>query len=525
MKAFGCKLSILLCILLSVSCAGGHKKLIAVSQCSIDEWRDQMNSEMRREAFLHPGLEIEIFSSPDDSQKQISDIESFIDRKVDLIVVSPNDEISLRPVVEKAYDAGIPVLLVDRKVDTDKYTAYLGGDNLEVGRQAAEYIVNCLPSGGNLIMIEGLERSSASKERRASFLSVMTRHPEISIVADLVADWNKDKARMLVDSLDLGNQKIDAVFAFNDRMAIGAWESLRRDDILYVGVDALLDEKVGISRIEDGTLDASFLYPTGGDKAIHTAWCILTGQPYARETVLQTGMVNKANVRMMRLQAMHIRDLDQKIEFLNGRLSDAFKSYRVQRTFLWILCGLIFLSIALCIVVFHAYKVKHRLSSTLKSQKETLERQRDELAEQKEMVERQRDLLEEERDKQIEAGLVSASSSKEDEGATEGGSVFYKRLIQIIDEQMENTALTVDVLGAEVNLGRVQLYRRCKAACGLSPNELIRTQRLNRAYKLLHDSDMTVSEVAYSVGFSSPSYFAKCYKDQFGKNPTDSQKN
>lgn len=517
------KLSLVLCLLATVSCKDKDIKLIGVSQCSSDEWRDQMNSEMKREAFLHPELHLEFRSSDDDSQKQIEDIEYFISKKVDLLIISPNEETTLIPIVEKAYTAGIPVVLVDRKVDTDKYTAYIGGDNLEVGRQAAEYISDHLPCGGNLIIIEGLEKSSASKERKAAFLHGIASNPKIKIVADIVADWQRDKARSMMDTLDLGGKKIDALFAFNDRMAIGAWESLRQNEILYVGVDALMDESVGLSKISDGILDASFLYPTGGDKAIHIAWSILNNQPYEKETILQTGLVNQSNVHMIRLQSIHISELDQKIELLNGKLNDFLQLYTTQRKFLLILFVLMVVLLVMSEVIYLAYRSNAKLNGKLKKQKEILERQRDELAEQKEMVERQRDLLEEERDKQIEARLATEQNREEEATATiEDG--FYKRLIQIVDDNMDNTALSVDVLGAEVNLGRVQLYRKCKASCGLSPNELIRTQRLNRAYKLLHETHMNISEVAYSVGFSSPSYFAKCYKDKFGKNPTDSQK-
>lgn len=503
------------------SCNKAEKKIIAVSQCSSDPWRDQMNAEMHREAFLHSDIALEIHSVNDDSQQQIRDIESFIERKVDLIIVSPNEEKTLRPVVEKAFDAGIPVVLVDRKVDTDKYTAYIGGDNLAVGRMAAEYIVSKLPKGGNVMEIEGLASASASKERKMAFRQVMAGHPEIHIVADIVADWQQQKAKEILDTMTLDVSKLDVVFAHNDRMAIGAAQSLKRKDILYIGVDALLDPDVGLSRIEDGTLDASFLYPTGGDKAIHIAWCILHGMPFARETIMQTGIVNKANVRLMLLQAVHISELDSKIEFLNQKLADYFRQYSAQRAMLWILFWFIVVTCALCAVIMYAYHVKHKLNRKLMMQKQIVEQQRDQLAEQKEMVERQRDLLEEERDKLIEASLASA----EETAVTNREDPFLKKLLEIIDENMENEDLSVDALGAEVNLGRVQLYRKCKAACGMSPNELLRTTRLNKAYKLLRETNLTVSEVAYSVGFSSPSYFAKCYKDQFGKNPTDSQKN
>ncbi len=126
------------------SCTGERKKIVAVSQCSMDEWRNQMNEEMQREAFFHTDLDVEIHSTPDNTQQQIADIESFIRRGVDAIVVAPNEWEPLRPVIEKAYDSGIPVVLIDRKINSDKYTAFVGGDNVDVGRKAAHYILRCL---------------------------------------------------------------------------------------------------------------------------------------------------------------------------------------------------------------------------------------------------------------------------------------------------------------------------------------------------------------------------------------------
>lgn len=526
---------LLIITLVITSCSGGHRKVVAVSQCSMDEWRDQMNEEMRREAFFHTDLDVEYHSTADNSEEQIHDIESFIERQVDLIVVAPNEEEALRPVIEKAYDAGIPVVLIDRRANTDKYTAYVGGDNVEVGRQAAKYIASKLPNGGNVVEIEGLASSSASQERKEGFHEILDSYTDIHIVADVVADWQRQKALSIMDTLStsLSPSQIDVVFAYNDRMAIGTYESLKKKGIennhlVFIGVDALMNDTIGVGRIEDGTLDASFLYPTGGDKAIHTAACILNGLPYQREQILQTSIVNKANVHLMRLQADHIGEQDMKIEFLNNKLDDFFKQYSAQRVLLITFIILVVVVCALLAVSIHGYNTKHKFNLKLQHQKDILKKQRDELAEQKETVERQRDLLEEERDKLIDT--LTPVLSHGDDNPEEGNSAlveddpFLKKLQQVIDKNFANSDLTVDMIGAEVNLGRVQLYRRCKAACGMSPNELLRTSRLNKAYQLLRDKDMTVSEVAYAVGFSSPSYFAKCYKDLFGKNPTDAQK-
>lgn len=524
--------------LLFMACTGNERKVVAVSQCSINEWRDQMNEEMRREAFFHTDLNVEYHSTADNSEEQIKDIESFIERKVDLIVVAPNEEEALRPVIEKAYDAGIKVVMIDRKANTDKYTAYVGGDNVDVGRQAAKYILNKLPNGGNIIEIEGLASSSASQERKIGFHEVIDRHPEIHIVGSAVADWQKKKAYSVMKELGkkLGDTRVDIVFAYNDRMAIGAHDCFNENinkvsfpEPLFIGVDALMNDSIGVGKIEDGTLVASFLYPTGGDKAIHTAACILNNQPYEREQIMQTSIVNKSNVHLMRLQAEHIGAQDKKIEFLNTKLDDFFKQYSAQRALLYTFIVLVIVVCTLLAVSIRGYNTKTKLNIKLAHQKDILQKQRDELAEQKEIVERQRDQLEEERDKLMEKNIAPTLEEEKEFEVTQNaengtsagdGALFLEKLSKIINKNLDNPDLTVDMIGAEVNLGRVQLYRKCKAASGMSPNELLRTARLNKAYQLLKDTDKTVSEVAYSVGFSSPSYFAKCYKDLFGKNPS-----
>lgn len=527
-------LNILLMFLLMglfLSCAGERKKIVAVSQCSMDEWCNQMNEEMLREAFFHTDLDVEIHSTPDNTQQQIADIEGFIQRKVDAIVVAPNEWKPLRPVIEKAYDAGIPVVLIDRKINSDKYTAFVGGDNVDVGRKAAHYIHDLLPHGGTIIEIEGLASSTSSQERKQGLHEVLDSLPNIRIVADVVANWQRQRAFDVMDSIGpcIANQPVDIVFAYNDRMAIGARQAFEKAQKagklslssmpLFIGVDALLDDTLGIGRVEDGTLEASFLYQTGGDKAIHTAACILNGLPYERDQVFETCLVNRGNVHLMRIQANHIKEQDGKIEFLNDRLDQFFKEYSAQRILLWTFFILVILLMALIVMGVRFVRVKHRMNAKLQYKNELLQRQRDE--------------LEAERDKLIEAQMTAAEKHEievemeQSEQRIERGEGFLpqdQRFIDkfnaILQQHMDNSELTVDMLGAEMNLGRVQLYRRVKALTGHSPNELLRIARLTRGKELLQDGLHNISEAAYAVGFSSPSYFAKCYKDHFGQPPT-----
>lgn len=523
---------ILLAIMMTfASCNRSEKKIIAVSQCSVDEWRDQMNKEMLREAFFHSDMQVEIYSTPDNSQDQIDMMEKFIERKVDLIVVSPNESEALRPVIEKAYDSGIPIILIDRKINSDKYTAFIGGDNIEVGRLAGKYIAELLNGKGRIIEIQGLKGSSSSQERHIGFHEVIDKYSDISVISTFHADWQEKKAEAIMDSIGDSIGDYDIVFSFNDRMAIGAKNSaIKRGSHLanvpYIGVDALLDQHVGIGRIEDGTLNASFLYQTGGDKAIYIADCILNGKTFKRDNIFQTSIVNKSNVHIMNIHASHIDEQNGKIEFLNAKLDDFFKDYESQRI---VLVTFIIITILVCVQLFisiRAYTAKARLNKKLAMQKQILESQKNELSEQKEKLERQRDELEAERDKLMEMQGHAEHSDKDItcDDTNEENSHFMEKLLRVIDANIDNTDLSVETIGAELGMSRVQLYRKTKLACGLSPNETLRTRRLNLAYKMLRETTKTISEVAYEVGFSSPSYFAKCYKDYFGQNPTESLK-
>ncbi|MBE6339143.1 MAG: helix-turn-helix domain-containing protein [Bacteroidales bacterium] len=508
---------LILCFILT-SCTSTTKKTIVVSQCSIDDWRNQMNQEILREAFFHTDMNVEIHSASDNSQQQIAMIESFIKRRVDLIIVAPNEAEPLRPVIEKAFDAGIPIILVDRKINSNKYTAFIGGDNVEVGKAAGLYIAELLNGKGNIIEIEGLDGSSSSQERHNGFHEVIDKYKNIKVVANFEADWLKDKAKQIMDTISISPDDVDLVFAYNDRMAIGAKEAAQTRypqsklaQIPYIGVDALRNDSIGIGRIEDGMLRASFLYQTGGAKAIDIADCILNNKPYNRNNIFQTSIVDKSNVHLMTIQTKHIDEQNNKIEFLNNKLNDFFRDYEAQRT---ILIAFVIITILTCSLLWVSIKA-YRNSTRMNNQ----------LAQQKERLEQQRDQLEAERDKLIELQATSATEPESNTMVNEENNMFMDRLKKVIDENMSNSDLSVEIIGAEMGLSRVQLYRRTKAACGLSPNETLRTQRLNKAYKLLHETQKTISEVAYEVGFSSPSYFAKCYKDYFGKNPTESLRN
>lgn len=190
-----------LCLLLTACGRERARFLIAVSQCSDDEWRTQMNKEIRREAFFYPGVEVDIRSAGDDNARQTADIEHFIDQKADLIVVAPNEAEALTPAIEKARDKGIPVLLVDRRINSDRYTAYIGADNYEMGLQIGAYIVSRLKGEGNVVELTGLQGSTPARDRHRGLMDALADAPGIHVVAAADAGWFRQSAEQAFDSI------------------------------------------------------------------------------------------------------------------------------------------------------------------------------------------------------------------------------------------------------------------------------------------------------------------------------------
>ena len=377
------------CLLfLSVACSRKEADYtIAVSQCSEDDWRAQMNKEILREALFYPGVNIEVYQAHDDNVRQIQDIESLIKKKVDLLIVAPNEAEAITPVIEKVYDAGIPVILVDRKINSEKYTAYVGADNYEIGRRAGEYIADRLKGKGRVIEIAGLKGSTPAVERHRGMVEALKAAPDVQVIASVEAGWFQQKAGEVMDSLLDVYPQVDLVFAQNDRMAIGAYEKARQKkragQIAFVGVDAVTD---GVESVAGGRLDATFIYPTGGDKVMQVAMAILRGEPYQRENILSTALVNRANARVRQMQMKHILTLDQKIELLNRQLDDYFLRYSAQKMFLYACVVILVLAGFLFFFLVRAFWVKNRLNTELSSQKQQLEQQRDQLQAQRDQL-------------------------------------------------------------------------------------------------------------------------------------------
>lgn len=378
-------------LLILLGCDSTEKRfVIGVSQCSQDEWRNKMNMEMQNELLLYPEVDLVIKSVADDTEKQKQDIEQFIRDGVDLLIITPNKAAPLTPVIEKAYNMGIPVVLVDRKILSDKYTAFIAADNYQIGKDVGDYIVSVLNGKGNVVEIQGLHGSTSALERHQGFFSVISNYPGIKLVAREDGAWLKDIAENKMDKILSDGVPVDIVYAQNDRMAKGAYTAAQKisadNNIKFIGIDGLLGEDGGIDLVNKGILEATFLYPTGGDRAIQIAMKILNKEPYKKNTILNTALIDKSNARILKLQTGEIVSLQEKMNLLNKQIDNYLDRYATQRNILYLICCVVVLSLLLLLWIFTSYRSKNILNKELSERNYEINEQNRILEEQKKQL-------------------------------------------------------------------------------------------------------------------------------------------
>ena len=385
------------CVLSLLACSRKPEVFtIGVSHCSVDAWREAANNEIGQEALFYNNLNLVFKSVRDDSQQQIADIEQFIEDGVDLLIISPNESSALSPVVEKAYDAGIPVVLYDRKVDSDKYTAFIGGDNRQIGSIAGSYTLSIIDGRKRIALIRGTRGSTADTERYEGFVSVLDQQKisGAAIAVEAYANFTREGARKAMGEILSKTREedpYDLVFAFNDEMAAGVYDAYVEAGMkkpFIMGIDALLaaDGTGTIPYILDGMIDASFIYPTGGNAVISLAHRILMGEPFERENILSTEMVNRTNVRVYQTQVNQLAEKQRRAEELNSRIQAYNQRYERQQQMMYIILAFAMILGMVLILLAFTMRTRNRLVIRLNEQNAQILKQVESLEAQKKQL-------------------------------------------------------------------------------------------------------------------------------------------
>lgn len=368
-----------------------HHFKIGFSQCfDNDLWRKTMLDEMQRELIFHPNITFLYRQAGSDSKVQIQQINDLLEQKIDLLIVSPNEILPLAPAIEKVYQKGIPVVLVDRTINSDKYTAFVGTSNFEVGQNAAKYAASILKGKGNILEITGKPEESPVIDRHKGFVSVLAKYPEMHL-AEQVFDLPKSPVKAVLETKLKQYNNIDLIYAINDAMAQDAFFICKKmgldKKIKIIGVDGLPMKGMGMDMVQNKTIISTVLYPTGGQSAIVTALKILEKKPFEKENLLTTTIIDSSNVRIMKQQSLKVADQQKEIEDRKLLIDKQIRITQNQNTVIFLILLLLFVSLAFGFVSFYYMKANKRIAAKLEKQNIEIENQKNQLVEMSEKAE------------------------------------------------------------------------------------------------------------------------------------------
>ena len=711
---------------LVTGCHESKKKfVIGISQCSEDIWREKQNAEMRMAAYFHDNVELRFAAAFDSDARQVQQIDSLVATGIDLLIVAPNQVATISPAIDRAYDHGLPVIVFERKTNSQKYSAFISADNYEMGRTMGEHIAQQLSGHGRVLEVMGLRGSSPAIDRHKGFTDALSNYPGIQLLSTLQGDWTEESGYEAVKQfLTTSAANVDFVFAQNDRMAMGARRAMKETLTTlprFCGIDGLPGKDGGIQLVQDSILDATYIYPTHGDQLLQTAVNILEGKPYEKETHLMSALVTSDNARVLQMQSDEIVRQSDYLDQLHSKASNYLQQLNYQRIIALLAFTMVALLLLVAVIIYWSARQRSRIANErrlmeraqldfytqaaheLRTPLTLIEGPLAQLAETPDMQqaeEKTSELLaivrrntqqlttligkildqqvkdsaphlhapdtlntpetpstqptasaplptQQEAPQQdhkeflllivddnpdirtylttilddhyrvilaqdgqqglevarrevpdlivsdvmmpvmnglqfcqhVKADLITshipvilltarALSKHQVEGYQSGADAyitkpfapevltaridnllksrkvlkdlwqvqattpqettadiaedpFLDRFRSVIQEHMTDSELSVEDIATQMALSRVQLYRKIKTLTGESPVEQLRKARLVRARQLLANTQKTISEVAYEVGFSAPSYFTKCFRDEFGINPSD----
>ena len=339
---------------------------------------------MHRELSFHSEINFLMKDAQGQSAKQIGQIKELIDAKVDLLIVSPNEAEKITPIVEKAYQNRIPVIILDRRTMSDQYTAYVGAENIEVGHTAGIYANTVLKGNGNIIEISELPGSSADIDRHKGFVETIVRFPGLRLIAKLDGNWDKNSFEEPLTKLLKSNTQIDFIYCQNDRRAISAFGICKKlgleKRIKIIGVDGLNGKNEGIDLVYRDILNATIIYPTGGEESIRTAINILYKQPFKRENRLQSTLIDSSNVRIMKLQNEKVVAQQKDIERRQAKIEEQRAISENQATIIYTVSITLALALIFGALSFYSLRENRKINKKLEKQNWEISSQKDQIS-------------------------------------------------------------------------------------------------------------------------------------------------
>ncbi len=384
--------TILLLFFLCFSLTGCEKQkentvyTIGLSQCiGSDLWRRTMLEEIKMELSLHPGAKLIYMDANGDSQLQIRQAGEMISKGIDILIISPNEAQPLTPIVEEAYNRGIPVIIIDRKTASTSYTAYVGADNFQIGKMAGEYAGDALKGKGNVVEVMGLPGSSPTIERQRGFSEGLKKYPGIKITNQVYGNWLKKDTEEQLAKIESSLLNADVVFAHNDQMASGSRKILNdlnvSKQIKVIGIDALPGQGGGLQMVAGKVLTASVLYPTGGKEAISTAFKILNRESFSKENILQSLVIDSTNVDLMKLQWNKFSSQQKDIERQGILLEEQKVLFQNQQIILNVIVITLVLSVVFGGLALYALTENRKINKNLEANNLEIINQRNQLIE------------------------------------------------------------------------------------------------------------------------------------------------
>ena len=382
-------LFILLITVFTQSCSNNSsakKYTIGFSQCTmVNKFRQTMLKEMERELSFHPEINFIFKDANGFTEKQVEQVQELIDQKVNLLIVSPNEAAPITPIVEKAFASGIKVIIVDRKTISQNYTAFVGASNYEVGINAATFTNAILKGVGNVLEVSDIPGSSADIDRHRGFTDFLKEHTAIKYIAKVYEEGDENPSEEKLTVFLKSDSNIQLIFAQNDRLAFSASKVCKKmgleKRIKIIGVDGLPGENGGVDLVEKKVLEATVLYPTGGEEAIRIAVNIAKNLQYKKENRLMTTIIDSSNVRIMKLQNEKVLAQQEDIDKRQKKIEEQIAITKNQTNIILAVSVTLALALIFGGILFYYLQENKKINKKLELQKEEISAQRNQLIE------------------------------------------------------------------------------------------------------------------------------------------------